>query len=112
VQDNSLDANPLPSSFGEDFAAEPAPESETSSQPVVPEASRVRAARAKLIEEISYRLTDLITIISVRIELLSDKAPGNCWHDLLAIRAAALKGVEFSKRLHQAARDCRSEIGL
>ena len=112
MQDDPLYADPLSNSFGEELAAEVAPGGSTSSQTVVPEALRVRAARAKLIEEISYRLTDLITIISVRVELLSDKAPGSCWHDLLAIRAAALKGVEFSKRLHQAARDCRSEISL
>jgi hypothetical protein len=112
LQDDSFNANFLPNSSREDFAAKAAPGSNTSSQPVVPEALRVRANRAKLIEEVSYRLTDLITIISARVELLSDKAPGNCWHDLLAIRAAALKGVEFSKRLHQAARECRREIGL
>jgi hypothetical protein len=53
----------------------------------------------------------LITIISARVELLSEKAPGNCWHDLLAIRAEAMKGVQFSKRLLQAAQDCRREIG-
>jgi len=73
---------------------------------------RVRADRAKLIEEISYRLTDLITIISARVELLSDKVPGNCRDDLQAIRAAAMKGVQFSKRLLQAAQDCRRGIGL
>lgn len=83
-----------------------------SSQAVVPEALRVRADRAKQIEEISYRLTDLITIISARVELLTEKGPSNCRHDLLAIRAAALQGVQFSKRLHQAAQDCRREIGF
>jgi len=73
---------------------------------------RVRADRAKQIEEISYRLTDLITVISARVELLTDKAPGNCRHDLQAIRAAAMQGVQFSKRLLQAAKDCRREINL
>ncbi len=107
-----LEASPLPNSPAEDFEAGATKSGSISSQPVAPEALHVRAERARLIEEISYRLTDLITIISARVELLSDKAPRDCRDDLLAIRTAAMKGVEFSKRLLQAAQDCRREIGL
>ncbi len=107
-----LEAGPLSNSPAEEFTAEAANRANTSSQSVGQEALRVRADRAKLIEEISYRLTDLITIISARVELLGDKAPGNCRHDLQAIRTAAMKGVQFSKRLLQAAQECRREIGL
>ena len=107
-----LEAGPLSNLPAGEFGAEAPTRGSISSQPAAPEALRVRADRAKLIEEISYRLTDLITIISARVELLSDKAPGNCRHDLQAIRTAAMKGVQFSKRLLQAAQDCRREIGL
>ncbi len=80
-----LEARPLPNSPSEDITTEAAQEGSASSQPIAPEGLRVRADRAKLIEEISYRLTDLFTIISARVELLSDKVPGNCRDDLQAI---------------------------
>src|SRR5256885_2862367 len=41
------------------------------------EVIEVRAKRAKLIEEISYQLTELITIISGRVEILNERVPGN-----------------------------------
>jgi len=71
----------------------------------------VRAKRAKLIEEISYQLTDLITIISGRVEILNERVPGIFVEDLQTIRKAAMKGVEFSKQLRLAALACRREIG-
>jgi hypothetical protein len=72
----------------------------------------VRAKRAKLIEEISYQLTDLITIISGRVEILNERVPNVFREDLQAIRKAAMKGVEFSKQLRLAALACRREIGV
>jgi hypothetical protein len=112
VERKHLDARPLGNSCLEEGPGEAAERNSTISQPAAPQALRVRAERAKLIEEISYRLTDLITIISARVELLSEKAPGNCLQDLQAIRTAAMTGVQFSKRLLQAAQDCRREVGL
>jgi hypothetical protein len=76
------------------------------------EALLVRAARAKLIEETSYRLTDLFSVISGQVEILSEKLPSIHREGLAAIRNAAMKGVEFNKRLFGAAQDCRREIGL
>lgn len=70
---------------------------------------RNRAARAKLIEQTTYRLTDLFTIISGRIEILSDKVPIRCREELLAIREELKKGVELNKRFFLAAQACRRE---
>lgn len=72
----------------------------------------VRANRAKRIEEISYRLTDLVTIVSGLMDILSDKVPSIDRQDLQAIRNTAIKGAEFSKQLLVAVRDCRREIGM
>lgn len=68
-----------------------------------------RAARANLIEETSYRLTNLFTIVSARIELLGDKVPAACREELEAIRHVLVRGVELNERLVQAAQSCRSE---
>jgi len=73
--------------------------------------NEARAKRAKLIEEISYQLTDLITIISGWVEILNERVPSIFLEDLQAIRKAVMKGVEFSKQLHLAALACRREIG-
>lgn len=81
-------------------------------QAALPEAERIRAARAKLIEETTYRLTDLFTIVSARIELLSDKAPTALREELAAIRKVVLHGVELNKRLFQVAQACRLAIEL
>lgn len=75
------------------------------------EAARIRAARAKLIEETTYRLTDLFTIISGRIEILSEKVPEICRQELLAIRSVLMRGVELNDRLYMLAQACRREIG-
>ena len=82
------------------------------SPPDAGEPSFVRAQRAKLIEEISYRLTDLITIISARLEILGEQAPSTLRGELLRTRDIAIKGVEFSKLLLRAAQDCRREINM
>ena len=79
--------------------------------PVDPEAARIRAARAKLIEETTYQLTDLFTIISGRIEILSEKVPDLCRQELRAIRGVLIRGVELNNRLYLAAQACRREIG-
>ncbi len=82
-----------------------------SADPAASEALLVRAARAKLIEETSYRLIDLFTIVLGKVEILSEKLPSVHRQDLAAIRIAAMKGVEFNKRLFGAAEECRREIG-
>jgi len=59
-----------------------------------PETGRSRAARAKLIEETTYRLTDLFTIVSARIELLNDRVSPPCREELSAIRKTLLHGID------------------
>jgi hypothetical protein len=76
-----------------------------------PESARIRAARAKLIEETTYRLTDLFTIISGRIEILGEKVPDICRQELQAIRDVMMRGVELNNRLYLVAQACRREIG-
>jgi len=73
---------------------------------------QVRAARAKLIEDTTYRLTDLFTVVSARIQILSDKVPTACRDELFAIRKVLLDCVELNRRLFQAAEACRREIGI
>ena len=74
-----------------------------------PEAARIRAARAKLIEETTYQLTDLFTIVSARIELLNDRVSPPCREELSAIRKILLHGVELNKRLYMIAEACKRE---
>jgi hypothetical protein len=74
------------------------------------DAERLRAARAKLIEETTYRLTDLLTIISGRIDILSDKVPPTVKQELVAIRAEVKKGVELNERFFLVAQACRREV--
>ena len=71
-----------------------------------------RAARAKLIEETTYRLTDLFTIVSGRIEILHERVPDTYREELAAIRNVVIQGVELNKRLFLASQACRREIGL
>lgn len=78
---------------------------------VDPEAARIRAARAKFIEETTYRLTDLFTIISARLELLGEKVPEGLRLELLGIRNVLGRGVELNNRLYLTAQACRREIG-
>src|SRR5690349_2912391 len=63
----------------------------TCSQADMGEVVVVGAKRAKLIEEISYQLTDLITVISRRVEILNERVPDVFLEDLQAIRKAAMK---------------------
>jgi hypothetical protein len=81
-----------------------------SADPAASEALLARATRAKLIEETNYRLIDLFTIVLGKVEILSEKSSSVHREDLAAIRIAAMKGVEFNKRLFGAAEDCRREI--
>jgi hypothetical protein len=73
--------------------------------------NRIRALRAKRIEEIASKLTDLVTVICGRAELLLESAPLVCQKELLAIRDTAKNGVAFSLQLLQAVEACRKEIG-
>src|SRR5439155_25541 len=57
---------------GEECGAKNGPHGKTCSRADTGEVIEVRAKRAKLIEEISYQLTDLITIMSGRVEILND----------------------------------------
>lgn len=71
----------------------------------------LRIARARLIEEMCYRLTDLFTLISGRVEILSDQIPSALHPGLLAIRDAAKKAAEINGRVFGVAQECRREIG-
>lgn len=71
-----------------------------------------REQRANLIEGIAYKLTDLITIISGRVELLCEAVPSVHLKDLHEIRTTAMKGVAFSELLLRAVQACRREMGL
>jgi|SRR5215470_15623188 len=75
------------------------------------ETVRIRAARAKFIEETTYHLTDLFTIISARLEMLSEKVPEGFRPELLGIRGVLARGVELNHRLYLTAQACRQEIG-
>ncbi|OLB38896.1 MAG: hypothetical protein AUH11_05660 [Acidobacteria bacterium 13_2_20CM_57_17] len=97
---------------GEECGTEKSQHGRTCSQANTGELVVVRAKRAKLIEEISYQLIDLITIISGRVEILNGRVPNAFLEDLQAIRKAAMKGMEFSKQLRLAALACRREIGV
>jgi len=86
-------------------------ESDTSSlDPAASEALLARVARARLIEQTSYRFVDLFTFICGKVDILSEKLP-SIENDLAALRTAAMKGVELNKRLFGAAEDCRRDIG-
>ncbi len=76
------------------------------------EALMVRERRAQLIEEIAYKLTDLITIISGRVELLTESVPSVHVKDLQEIRQTAMKGVAFSELLLRSVQACRKEMGI
>jgi len=80
--------------------------------PNTAEALVVRERRAQLIEDIAYKLTDLITIISGRVELLSESVPSIHIKDLQEIRQTALKGVVFSELLLRSVQACRKEMGI
>ena len=74
------------------------------------ETTGIRAARAKFIEETTYHLTDLFTVISGRIEILGEKVPDIFRQELQAIRDVLVRGVELNKRLYLTAQACRREI--
>jgi hypothetical protein len=80
--------------------------------PGIAEALTERERRAQLIEDIAYKLTDLITIISGRVELLSERVPSVHVKDLQEIRQTAMKGVAFSELLLQSVQACRKEMGI
>jgi len=80
--------------------------------PDTAEALVVRERRAQVIEDIAYKLTDLITIISGRVELLSESVPSVHIKDLQEIRRTALKGVAFSELLLRSVQACRKEMGI
>lgn len=89
-----------------------APGSESVFPPETAEVLMVRERRAQLIEDIAYKLTDLITIISGRVELLSESVPSIHLRDLQEIRQTAMKGVAFSEMLLRSVRACRKEMGI
>src|SRR5439155_26043573 len=83
---------------GEECGAKNGPHGKTCSRAGTGEVIEVRAKRAKLIEEICYQLSDLITIIAGRVEILNETVLGIFVESLQAIRQATRKGVEFSKQ--------------
>lgn len=111
MEDKNVELGPQENPNGHDGVNESSQGSRRSDPAVHPEAARIRAARAQLIEETTYRLTDLFTIVSARIEILSDKANAVCREELEAIRKVVIKGVELNRRLFLAAQACRRELG-
>ncbi len=111
MQDENVDLGPQENPNPPGAASESGQEIRRTPQAVDPEAARIRAARAKLIEETTYHLTDLFTIISGRIEILSERVPDICRQELQAIRGVLTRGVELNHRLYLAAQACRREIG-
>ena len=75
------------------------------------DAIAVRAARAKLIEQTCLKLTDQLTVIHGKAQILSEKLPADLREDLLRIRNAVMKGMEFNKRVLEAAHQCQQEVG-
>ena len=55
----------------------------------------VQLAR-KLIEQTCLKLTDQLTVIHGQAQILSEKLPANLREDLLPIRNAVMKGMEFN----------------
>ena len=72
---------------------------------------RNRAARATLIQEITLRITDVLTTISGRIEILSANAASPYREELLALRRVVIRGAELNQRVFRAAQECREELG-
>lgn len=72
---------------------------------------RNRAARTKLIQETTHRITDVFTTISGRIEILSANAASPCREELLALRQVVMRGAELNQRVFRAAQECREELG-
>lgn len=72
---------------------------------------RNRAARATLIQEITLRITDVLTTISGRIEILSVNAASPYREELLALRQVVMRGAELNQRVFRAAQECREELG-
>ena len=83
----------------------------TASRPSTCDLITVRAARAKLIEQTCLKLTDQLTVIHGQAQILSEKLPANLREDLLPIRNAVMKGMEFNKRVLEAAHECQREVG-
>ena len=75
------------------------------------DAIAVRAARAKLIEQTCLKLTDQLTVIHGQAQILSEKLPADLREDLLRIHNAVKKGMEFNKRVLEAAHECQREVG-
>ena len=92
-------------------SAKPSLEQDRALQPSMPDTPVARVARAKLVEKTSYQLTDLFTVIHGQTQILRAKLPQVLHDDLLPIREAVMKGMEFNKLLLSAARACEREIG-
>ena len=90
--------------------AEPCVEYVTGSEPSTRDSIVLRAARAKLIEHICHKLTDQLTVIHGQTQILSEKLPAVLREDLLTIRNAVIKGMEFNKRVLEAAHECQREV--
>jgi hypothetical protein len=105
-----VDKKQLGSAAGE-ARAEGCLEYVTGSQPSTCDLITVRAARAKLIEQTCLKLTDQLTVIHGQAQILSEKLPANLREDLLPIRNAVMRGMEFNKRVLEAAHECQREVG-
>lgn len=110
MDDSNVSLGPLEDPNEQDGAIESGHEGRINSQALEFGAEQARAARARVIEETTYRLTDLFAIISGRIEILSDKVPSTCREELLAIRSEVMKVAALNKRLLLTAQECRGEI--
>jgi hypothetical protein len=96
----------------EGVRAEACLEYATGNEPSTRDPIVVRAARAKLIEQTCLKLTDQLTVIHGQAQILSEKLPADLREDLLRIRNAVMKGMEFNKRVLEAAHECQQEVGV
>jgi hypothetical protein len=95
-----------------DAGAEDGLEYVRGSEPSARESIAVRAARAKLIEQTCHKLTDQLTVIHGQTQILGERLPAVLHDDLLTIRNAVMKGMEFNKRVLEAALECQREVGI
>lgn len=104
-----MDKKQLGNTAGE-ARAEDCREYVTGSQPSAHDPIAVRTARAKLIEQTCHKLTDQLTVIHGQTQILSEKLPAVLRENLLTIRTAVMKGMEFNKRVLEAAHQCQREV--
>jgi len=110
VEDQKENLGPAENPYAEEAATCATQKCNFETQEAKVDLGLARAARAKLIEETTYQLTDLFTIVAARIDLMNERASATCQRDLLALRNVVTKGMELNQRLQLVARACRRAI--